>query len=97
MPNLSHPIPDLDSTGYSEDLRRMLYDVAAEVIFEESDHEPDECGLTVFHVWGRWFAIWRDRDSEEGTSNPLPVSRLWQVVRLQNDASIPSGLMLHEV
>ena len=101
MPNLPYRnLPDLDRADYTEELRRRLYDIAVQIIFydepQEPPYTPDQCELTVFRAWGRWLAVWRDW-SEELTNDPLPTSRVWQVVRLQNDAAVPHGVMLHEV
>ncbi len=98
MPERPHSIPDLDTAIYSEALRRQLYDLAAMIAFDEgATYTPDQSELTVFHAWGRWFAIWRDWESESAREPQLPLSRIWQVVRLQNDSSTPHGVMLHEV
>ena len=43
---------------------------------------------------GRWFAVWEDRGED---SRRLPLSRRWEVVRIQSDPSRPEGIMLHEV
>jgi hypothetical protein len=93
-------IPDLDRAPYSEGLRRLLYDAVARIVLAP---DPGEPGLTVypaagnlaiFYAWGRWFAVWRDFDEDTGE---LPLSRVWQVVRLATDPSSPDGIMLHEV
>lgn len=101
MPDRAHSIPDLDLTGYTEALRRELYDVAVQIIFYEGspipDYTPDQCELVVFHMWGRWFATWRDWESESDAELALPLSRVWQVVRLQSDPNAAHGIMLHEV
>lgn len=81
-------IPDLDEAPYSEALRRLLYDAVARIV------EPDAGDLVVFHAWGRWFAVWQDLGEDAGG---LPVSRVWQVVRLAADRSAPDGVLLHEV
>ena len=98
MPDRPHSIPNLETASYSEALRRELYDIAVQIIFYNGspipDYTPDQCELVVFHLYGRWFATWRDLESNAET---LPLARLWQVVRLQNDAHAPHGIMLHEV
>jgi len=101
MPDLPYRnLPDLDRADYTEELRRRLYDIAVQIIFydepQEPPYTPDQCELTVFRAWGRWLAVWRDW-SEELTNDPLPTSRVWQVVRLQSDPSAEHGVMLHEV
>ena len=99
MPDRPQSIPNLETALYSEALRRELYDIAVQIIFYEGspipDDTPDRCELVVFYLYGRWFATWRDLESDAETS--LPLSRVWQVVRLQNDAHAPHGIMLHEV
>jgi hypothetical protein len=93
-------IPDLDQTPYSEGLRRLLYDAVARIVLSPDPGEPglipypDAGNLAVFYAWGRWFAVWRDFGEDEGV---LPVSRIWQVVRLSADPSTPDGVLLHEV
>jgi hypothetical protein len=93
-------IPNLDEAPYSEGLRRLLYDAVARIVLAPDSGEPGlivypEAGnLAVFYAWGRWFAVWRDLAEDEGM---LPVSRIWQVVRLSADPSTPDGVLLHEV
>jgi hypothetical protein len=84
-------------------LRRLLYDTVVRVIFSPEPGEPytalnpDAGELAVFYSWGRWFAVWRDVAAEPAEGRRLPVTRLWQVVRLPSDPSAPDGIMLHEV
>ena len=97
-------IPDLDRAPYSEGLRRQLYDAVARIVLAPDSGEPGlvvyrDAGapagdLAIFYAWGRWFAVWRDQAEDEGT---LPLSRIWQVVRLAADPSSPDGIVLHEV
>ena len=103
MPSLPHSIPDLEGEPPTEALRRVLYDAVVRVAFPQHP-DPDEIAptfspndgqLTVFHVWGRWFAVWRDLDAED--EDHLPYSLIWQVVRVQSDPSQPEGIMFHEV
>jgi hypothetical protein len=58
-------------------------------------YSPDDAGLAVFYVWGRWFAVWFDIDTDDEAH--LPPSRRWQVVRVQADPSRPDGIILAEV
>jgi hypothetical protein len=105
MPGLSDSIPaDLDHAPVTEALRRLLYDAAAQLAFvpdpkangpeELPGYSPDDGGFTVFHVWGRWFAVWFDLDSNE---TDLPLAVRWQVVRLKSDSSRPEGIIFQEV
>ena len=104
MPDLTKStFPDLDRAPVTEALRRELYDAVVRVAFPAlpdldeivPTFTPDDGGLAVFHVWGRWFAVWRDLDSEQDIH--LPYSRVWQVVRLQSDPSRPEGIIFEEV
>lgn len=81
-------IPDLEKAPYSETLRRLLYDAVARIVLTGGED------LVIHYAWGRWFAVWRDLE-EEGRA--LPVSRIWQVVRVASDPSAPDGIMLHGV
>lgn len=93
-------IPDLDEAPYSEGLRRLLYDAVARIVLAPDPGEaglilyPNVGNLVVFYAWGRWFAVWRDFGED---SEGLPLSRVWQVVRLSADPSSPDGVLLHEV
>lgn len=97
-------IPNLDEAPYSEGLRRLLYDAVARIVLTPEPGEPglivvpdadaDAGNLAIFYAWGRWFAVWRDLAEDDVT---LPVSRIWQVVRLAADPSSPDGIILHEV
>ncbi len=93
-------IPNLDEAPYSEGLRRVLYDAVARIVLTPDSGEPgliaypDSGNLAVFYAWGRWFAVWRDFDED---ASVLPISRIWQVVRLAADPSSPDGIMMHEV
>lgn len=97
-------IPNLDEAPYSEGLRRQLYDAVARIVLTPDSGEPglivypnagaDAGDLVIFYAWGRWFAVWRDFGDDCGE---LPLSRIWQVVRLSADPSTPDGVLLHEV
>ena len=47
--------------------RRQLYDAVRSVLFDREDtvrsYSPEEAGVVVLHVWGRWFAGWHDLDA----------------------------------
>jgi hypothetical protein len=108
MPDLSRslPLPPLDLTAYTEATRRELYDRLVMIQFTAPDpatvehpedvwvpeQTPDQAGLTIFYLFGRWFAFWRDVP-EPG----LPEWRMTELVRLEADPSSPFGVMLHEV
>jgi hypothetical protein len=96
-------IPNLDEAPYSEGLRRLLYDAVARIVLTPDSggepglvlYQPQDAGnLAVFYVWGRWFAVWRDLSDDDPM---LPISRIWQVVRLAANPSSPDEVLLHEV
>jgi hypothetical protein len=107
MPELSEVYPTpLDLSRYSEATRRALYDRIVEMQFTPEDlansknpedvwtptQTPDEAGLTVFYLFGRWFAFWRDVP-EPG----LPEWRLTEMVRIQPAPGVPDGILLYEI
>jgi hypothetical protein len=106
MPDLPEVYPPFDLTRYTEATRRELYDRLVEIQFTSPDpatvehpedvwtptQSPDEAGLTVFHLFGRWFAFWRELP-EPG----LPEWRMTELVQIVADSSSPHGVMLHEV
>ena len=108
MPELSRslPLPPLDLTTYTEETRRELYDRIVLIQFTSPDpatvehpedvwipeQTPDEAGLTVVYLFGRWFAFWRDVPEPD-----LPEWRLTELVRLETDLDSPYRVMLHEV
>lgn len=105
MPELSGSLPDL--SRYTEATRRTLYDRVVELQFTPPDpatvdhpedawiptYGPDDAGLTVFHVLGRWFATWTDLDAPAD----LPEDRRIELVRIDADPDTPNGIMLYEV
>jgi hypothetical protein len=74
---------------------QLLADLGVASEEEVPTYSPDDAGLAVFYVWGRWFAVWYDLDTQDEAH--LPISRRWQVVRVQDDASRPDGIVLSEV
>jgi hypothetical protein len=107
MPELPEVYPTpLDLTRYSKATRRALYDriVAIQFTPEESapgkdledvwtsTQTPDEAGLTVLYLFGRWFAFWREVP-EPG----LPESRRTEIVRIQASSDAEDGILLFEV
>jgi hypothetical protein len=99
MPELPEVYPTpLDLTRYTESTRRELYDrlvtiQTAHVPGEPpSSFDPEDAGLTVVYLFGRWFAFWRDVP-EPG----LPEWRLTEMVRIQAAPDSPDGIILYEV
>jgi hypothetical protein len=103
MPDLPEVYPTpLDLTRYTEAARRELYDRLIRIQFgtpaadpEEPPiiYTPDEVGLMVFYVFGRWFGVWKAPEE----SDHLPAARRIEVVRIQVDPAAPDGIMLYEV
>jgi hypothetical protein len=96
--------PGLDLEVYSEATRRALYDVVVAVHFRPSadsspadwvpDYSPDQAGLTVFFLHGRWLASW---SRLEEAASDLPPSRRHALVRIQAAPEAPNGVMFYEV
>jgi hypothetical protein len=61
---------------------------------------PDAAGLTVFHAFGRWFAVWKDLEVTEG-----PPALRWRLLRIVPSPSTalpgpdsgPFGVEFYEV
>ena len=45
------------------------------------DYGPDEAGLTVFWIYGRWIAAWRSLEEPEDA----PAAVRWTVLRIDSD------------
>ena len=98
MPELPEVYPTpLDLTRYTESTRRDLYERLVRIQFtrQASDPEdaaplqdPDAAELTVFYLFGRWFAYWRELP-EPG----LPTWRLTEMVRIQAAPDSPDGIL----
>jgi len=87
----------------TEATRRAVYDAVVAIQFSpvpDPGHEdyagpsytPDECGLQVFKVLGRWFATWTEMD-EAG----LPEDQRQVLLRISTSQDSPSGLLFEEV
>jgi hypothetical protein len=101
--------PAIDLSEVSEGTRRTLYDIVVAVHFSPAPGEvlrarkagewfptygPDECGLTVVHLLGRWFVVWRQwEDIEDDT----PMEQEWFVLTARPSLSAPFGVQFQEV
>jgi hypothetical protein len=106
MPELSEVYPPLDLSRYTESTRRDLYDRLVAIQFTAPDpatvehpedawtptQTPDEAGLTVFYLFGRWFAYWRELPEPN-----LPAWRLTELVRIEAAPDSLDGIILYEV
>lgn len=90
------PAPSrLDLNGYSETLRRWLYDRVVQIQFSSADstRTPDEAALQVLCLLGRWFAVWTD--PEQPTT--MPARLRFQVVRIEVSREDPADIQLYAV
>ncbi|HXO20186.1 MAG TPA: hypothetical protein VOA87_09735 [Thermoanaerobaculia bacterium] len=100
--------PPIDLTSSTESTRRALYDRVADFEFNPTREEiqdgfaqggvvdmrtAEEAGLTLFFVYGRWFAVWSIPDAPEGGTE----ADQWDVLRVSEDPRSPCGLMFQEV
>lgn len=74
-----------DLARFSEAVRRRLYDRTAEIAFAERGHTPDEAGLQIVYIAGRWFAAWTDLDEPPSLPDHLRV----RLVRIEEDPDRP--------
>jgi hypothetical protein len=90
-----HPAPDL--SRYTEHTRAALYNAVVAIHWdfepehpEDSapDYTPDEAGLQVVFLLGRWFAVWRMLEEPED----VPLSQRWNVLAIDTDPDSPHGL-----
>jgi len=62
--------------------------------FWAPDYGPDEAGLSVFWIYGRWFAVWRSLEEPEDA----PAEVRWTVLRIDSDPENDlGGLSFSEV
>ena len=87
--------PDLSRP--TEATRRALYDAVVEVHFTDPEHptpySPDDAGLVVFSVFGRWFATWTRLEEPAD----LAEHQRRELLRIQPDPAWPLGLAFYEV
>jgi len=87
--------PDL--SRMIEATRRAVYDAVVAVHFTDPEHPapytPEDAGLVVFYVFGRWFATWVRLDEPAN----LPEHQRREVLRIQADPTWPHGLAFYEV
>jgi hypothetical protein len=94
MPNVPES-SRLDLGRYSEALRRWVYDRVVQIQFSppHSTFTPDEAGLQVLCLWGRWFAIWTDPKQPPA----VPVRLRFQAVRIEVSDEDPADIQLYAV
>jgi hypothetical protein len=92
---------DLDRD--TEQTRRDLYDLVVRMQFSPIEgagpddypgpsYTPDDAGLKVFRLFGRWFAAWTNLDETKS-----PEHRRIELVRIEAEPSSAFGVILHEV
>jgi hypothetical protein len=95
MPDREQFIP-LDLSRFIEATRRAVYDAVVSIHFADPDHpapySPEEAGLLVFYVFGRWFATWLRLDEPA----ELPEHKRRELLRIQPDPRWPLGLAFYE-
>jgi hypothetical protein len=94
MPDTPEP-SRLDLDRYSETLRRWLYDRVVQIQLSAADSTftPDEAGLQVLCVLGRWFAVWEDLEQPPA----VPVRLRVQVARIGVSREDPAEIQLYAV
>lgn len=99
MPEHSQFNP-LNLSHYTESLRREVYDRVVSLVWTKEapdDHvpsfTPDQAGLMVFYLYGRWFAVWADLEA----NGPGSVERKTELVRVQESDDTRYGVILAEV
>jgi hypothetical protein len=103
MPDHPQSTTTLDLSRYTETTRRELYDRLVHIQFASTSppgpdftpplYSPDEAGLVVFYVFGRWFGAWTNLEEPDH----LPESRRVELVRIQPAPGSTAGIMLYEV
>lgn len=99
MPDQDKSTP-IDLSRYTESTRREVYDRVVALVWTSSgpeDHiptfSPDEVGLAVYYLYGRWFAVWLDLEDDG-----LPTGeRRRELARVQESPGSPHGIILAEV
>lgn len=105
MPDLAPDgtLREIDLDSDTEHVRRALYDRVVLMQFSPIEgagpddyagpsYTPDDAGLKVFYLFGRWFAAWTAMDEQS-----LRADQRQELVRLEADPSSRFGLMMHEV
>jgi len=108
-PKSTPPLPPaIDLSEITEHTRRTLYDIAVAIHFSYSpgevlvarragawitDYGPDECGLTVVYLLGRWFIVWRVWEVEDDA----PESHEWTVLVARPSLTARYGVEFYEV
>lgn len=99
MPDQDKSTP-IDLSRYTESTRREVYDRVVALVWTSSgpgDHvptfSPDEVGLVVYFLYGRWFAVWLDLEDD----GPSIGERRRELVRVQESPGSPYGIILAEV
>ena len=87
-------------THYTESLRRELYEAVVSLVWTKTGEDdaippctPAECDLAVHFLYGRWFAVWEDREA----ARDAPADLQTEVVRVLADPDSPFGIVLQEV
>jgi hypothetical protein len=86
-----------DLTRYSDDVRDAIYEAVVAIHWNAAPEHPDDfvpeytpedAGLQVVYILGRWFAIWRQLEEP----HDIPPAQRWEVLRVEANPSAPFGL-----
>ena len=89
--------PVLDLERFSEGTRQVIYAAVVATHWnapaESPDdfvpsYTPDEAGLQVVFLYGRWWAVWRQLEEPED----IPPAQRWEVLRIEADPDAPFGV-----
>jgi hypothetical protein len=92
----SPSLANLDLGVYAEATRRALYEAVAAEIFGHTEpaqdladpHTPEQAGLEVVYLWGRWFAVWWKLELPAS----LPEAKRRQALLLEENRYRPGTL-----
>jgi hypothetical protein len=94
----SASLANLDLGVYTEATRRALYELVAAEFFGHTEpaveksvaepYTPDQAGLEVVYLWGRWFAVWWKLELPA----TLPEAERREIRRLEENKDRPGTL-----
>jgi hypothetical protein len=66
-----HPLRNQSLTEFSEELRRRLYDQVVADFWKTGEplpYSPEEAGVTVLYLLGRWLVHWTKLEIQDGAA-----------------------------
>ena len=91
------PLPPMTLTGFSERTRQTLYAAVVATHWDAPpehpddfvpDYTPDQAGLQVVYLFGRWWAVWRQLEEPED----IPPAQRWLILAVEADPTAPHGV-----